>query len=501
MPQIEKILAQIPRGVLVGGIVRDALLKRQSGDIDIALPGCEVSAAARALARALKGAAFEMDAEFGVWRVVTKKENLQIDLTAFQGKDLKEDLARRDFTINTLCYPLTSPFKLKLSSAGGKTQVLLYGLKHADIIDNHGGAKDLKQKKVAVTGPRIFKEDPLRMLRAYRTAAELGFKITPQTSALITKDKKLVSLPSGERVREELVRVFNTADSYSWFKEMDDAGLLTALFPALEEQRACAEEYYGKGGVLKHTLLVLRRMDYLLENLAKVYPAYAKKLKPYTDGKKYIYKTAALLHDIAKPATAKVINGRLRFFFHEEEGSKMAKSVLDALRFSAADVRLIRAMIAEHLRPSSLASNDKITDKAVYKFFKDMGETGVPMLLLCWADYASYITDAQLPRIIPAARGAVLSLEEAKKKENNYYKTLRHMQVVNCMLKKVFFGGKKIKPERLLDGKEIMRLLNIPPGPRVGELLDALAEAQVDGLVKTKEDAEVFLKDYKNSPK
>ncbi|MGB2579842.1 poly(A) polymerase [Elusimicrobium simillimum] len=493
MNNIAKIIAQvITDGYYVGGCVRDALLKRQSGDIDIALPKEAVKPAALALAKKLKAAAFEMDAEFGVWRVITRKENLQIDLTAYQGKTFEDDLKRRDFTVNALAYPVQKPLDIKVIVKDGRTSVKITKLKPAELVDIVKGVKDLKAKTIRSNSESVFKDDPIRTLRAVRTAAELNFKIAPATALQIKKHAKLITKSAGERTREELVRIFNCADSFKYIELMDKLGLLTALFPLLEDQRKCAEVYYGKGGVFKHTMQVVRRMEELLNNPKIIFPKYYKKLQPFLEHPS-IYKVTALLHDIAKPATAKMVDGRLRFFFHEEIGARMAEDILKNLRYSTADIRLISAMIREHLRPSNLASNDILTDRGIYKFFRDMGDAGVPMLMLCWADYASYVTDKELAKILPLTTKRVMTIDESKD-HGNVSKTLRHMQVLNFMLKKYFEQAPKINPPKIIDGKEIMKALELKPGPLVGELLEAVAIAQVEGKVKTKADAIAFLK-------
>ncbi|WP_424246056.1 poly(A) polymerase [Elusimicrobium posterum] len=494
MKNLSKILYSVigEGGFYVGGCVRDAALKRLSGDIDIALPKELVKPAAIKLAKELNAAVFEMDAQFGVWRIVTRKENLQIDLTAFQGKDLEEDLKRRDFTVNALAYPLSALPEIKITKKDDKIFSLLQKLNKKKIIDLNKGLFDIIKKTINANDKKVFAEDPLRILRAYRTSAELGYKISPATVKLMRESYPLALAPAGERIHEELTRICNSQAAYATIAQMDKNGFLTTLFPALEEQRECAVVYYGKGGVLKHTLAVVERMDYLLTNLKKVFPKYSAKLKDFTQ-QKHIYIMAALLHDVAKPATAKEINGRLRFFFHEEKGAAMARVILQNFRYSADDIKLISAMIGEHLRPSNLASNNVITDRGVYKFFRDLGSAGVPMLLLCWADYASYISHATIAKILPETHKKIKTLEECNP-SSNVDKTLRHMQVINFMFKKYFETPHKINPPKIIDGKEIMDLLKIKPGKQVGEILNAVAEAQVEGKISTKEEAQEFVK-------
>ena len=489
------ILAEVvPNGHYVGGIVRSSLLKRQSSDIDITLPASEVKQAAQTLAKRLNAASFEMDPELGVWRLVTHKDKIQIDLTAYQGKDLKADLRRRDFTFNSLAYPVSAKPQIVITPRKNDTaHIILKRLGRNKIVDETGGLADLKSKIIRLNGKERFVEDPLRMLRAFRCAAELRFMIAPTTLVQIKKDAALIKQPAGERIKEELDRLFAVPGVlYDFLLQMDGCGLLTALFPFLEEQRPCAEVYYGPGGVLKHTLLVCKRMDYVLSHLDKAFPKFAKKLAPFT-ANKALLKMAALLHDIAKPATAKMHKGRLRFFYHEQQGARMARKVLDQLHYSKADMRLICAMIGEHLRPSNLASNDVLTRRGVYHFFRDLGDAAIPLLFLCWADYTSYVTDVQLRRILPKSGERLMTIAQADRYKN-VGKTLRHLQVLSFMLEQYFERPALVKPDKILTGVDIMNVLHLRPGPQVGKILEAVAEAQVEGKIKTRAHALAFIK-------
>lgn len=491
---LARVLAQtVPQAYYVGGIVRSSLLKRPSTDIDLTLPPEDVKPAALALARKLNAAAFEMDAEYGVWRLVTHKDKIQIDLTAYQGKDLKADLLRRDFAFNSLAYPVTALPQIEITpQKNANAKILLKRLQRKKIVDFADGLADVKHKIIRHTNPRVFAEDPLRMLRAFRSAAELNFTIAPVTLKLIKKYAALISQPAGERIHEELTRLFNTSKAYENFVLMDECGLLTALFPELASQRTCAEVYYGKGGVLKHTLLVLKRIEYLLDHIDKAFPKYARRLQEMTL-QKPLLKMTALLHDIAKPSTARMKDGRLRFFYHEQRGAKMARTVLERLHYSRPDMRLIGAMIGEHLRPSNLASNDFITDRGAYHFFRDLGDAAVPMLFLCWADYTSYVSDAQLRRILPHSDEPLMSLARAQKKAA-LGKTLRHLQVLSLLFSKFFEHPRVVRPSRVITGRDIMDVLKMPSGPQIGEILEAVALAQVEGKVQTKEEALAFVR-------
>ena len=493
-PLAQTLAEVIPNGYYVGGIVRSSLLRRQSGDIDITLPANEVKQAAQTLAKRLGAASFEMDPKLGVWRLVTHQDKIQIDLTAFQGKNLRADLLRRDFTFNSLAYPVSAKPQIVVTPRKNDTaHILLKRLRRAKIVDYTGGLADLQKKQIRLNGKQRFKEDPLRMLRAFRCAAELKFTILPTTLSQLKKDAHLITQPAGERIQEELTRLFAVPGVlYDYLLQMDQCGLLTALFPFLKGQRACAEVYYGKGGVLKHTLLVCKRMDYVINHLQKVFPQFADKLEPFAKPAPLL-KMTALLHDIAKPATAKMHKGRLRFFYHEQVGARMARRVLEKLHYSKADMRLSCAMIGEHLRPSNLASNDVLTRRGVYHFFRDLGNAAIPLLFLCWADYTSYITDAQLRRILPKSSQRMMTIAQAERFKN-IGKTLRHLQMLHFMLTQYFEQPALVRPDKLVTGVDVMNVLHLKPGPGVGKILDTVAEAQVEGKITTRAQALEYIK-------
>ncbi|MFA5160698.1 MAG: HD domain-containing protein [Elusimicrobiales bacterium] len=469
---------------LVGGAVRDAEMGRVSPDIDIAVPAGRARKAAQSLAKSLCGSCFPLDEETGVYRVAGRKPYpLQIDVSDFQGADIEADLRRRDFTINAAAYPARAPFSLAPAEGG----IRITGLDPAAVLDPLGARADIKKRLVNATGPDILKDDPLRLLRAFRAAAELDFSIAPKTVAMIKREHKLVSRSAGERIRDELLRLLAAKGAKKRLEQMDKAGLLAAVFPELEAQRKCAVVYYGKGGVLRHTLAVVDRAEYLLENAGAVFPEFR------LPADAALLKLTALLHDIAKPATAKMIGGRLRFFLHEEKGARIAEEVLRRLKFSNAHTRLVCAAISGHLRPGHLASNAEITDRAVYRFFRDSGEAALTLLMLCWADYAAYLSYPALEKLLPQSSQTPPPLAR-KMPRTGPRKTLRHLQLVYHMLRLYFTQPQKIAPQKIIDGNTVMKTLGIGPGRAVGRALEELSLAQVDGKVKTIKDALEFIK-------
>lgn len=487
------ILSVFEETYLVGGALRDALLKRPFKDIDLAVPpSADFEAGTRRLARRLGASCFPLDEQNRVYRLTGRKTPfLQLDIMPFAGGALEPDLKRRDFTINALALRLTprAAFTPDKKTGGFRLRA-----GRRDVIDLAGGLEDLAAGKVRPVSPGIFQEDPVRLLRAFRVAAALDFSIAPAALDAIKKHAALIASPAQERVREELMRLLESPVSHKWLALMHKYGLLCAIFPDLAAQESCATAYYGKGGVLKHTLLVVERLDHLFGHLPACLPEHKKvaELLPAPRTLKF----AALLHDIAKPPKAAMINGRLRFFGHEEHGALMAEKEMERLRFSREEIRLVTKIIGTHLRPGNLAANDVISDRAMFRFFRTMGEYTVPLLMLSWADHASYVSAPTLARMCGKLQDRPASLKPGLP-YNSPKKTLRYMQVLNQLFSVYVKKNMKSRSARLVDGNDVIRVLKLPEGPRVGELLEKIHLLQFEGRIKTREQALKALKELR----
>jgi putative nucleotidyltransferase with HDIG domain len=475
---------------LVGGAVRDAVLGRPTADLDLAC--ADAPGLAAALARAFRGTLVTLDAENAVYRLVLPKGRgrgralRQIDVAEIQGRDLLEDLARRDFTVNAVALEVRPGLPASLPAAA--------------FVDPRRGLDDLARRVIRCEDDRPLKEDPLRLLRAFRLSAQTGFAIDEPTLALIRRHRRLVRAPAGERVQAELLALLGVPGASAVLRRMDECGLLTALFEDLEPARRCAEGYYGPGGVLRHTLDVCARLDLLLTGLAKIYPDLSRPLEEHMAGRsspgapeRAVLMLAALLHDVSKPETARTVDGRLRFFEHDTRGAERAAKILRALRFSREHVDEVATIVRQHLRPGHLTAGGGATKRAVYRFFRDLGAVAPGLLLVCWADHASYLPEARLKRLLPGACGPEPRTDLSRLKPEEARKTVRHLQLVSLLLRRYFDQDRAPVPRRLLDGQEVMKVLKIPPGPRVGEALERLREAQAEGEVATREQALAFV--------
>ena len=471
----------------MGGAVRDACLGRAFADFDVA---CEDSRGlAASLAKRVRGSLVVLDQKTRVYRVVAAPSpagEAEADIAELQGPGILADLGRRDFTIDSMALPLPLP-----ATAGSR----------ALAEDPFDGLGDLKRGLVRQTSPRVFDEDPLRLLRAFRIASQLGFSIDAETLRAVQARRRLILSCAGERVRSELLLLCREDDCARRMAQMDGAGLLTTIFEDLEPARRCAEVYYGPGGVLRHTLDAVARMDFLLANLRAAFSELEGPISEHLD-KRFgglrkhgaILKIAVLLHDVSKPECARRVGGRLRFFEHDRRGADKAAEILRRLRFSREEIQIVSTLALQHLRPGNLAANETVSDRAVYRFFRELGDLGVSQLLLAWADHASYLDCARLASVLRWAAKDPHAFRPRRALSEETAKTLRHLQVIAFMLRGYFLKPECARPERLLDGRDIMRALGLPPGPPVGEALRRLEEAQAEGRVRGREDALRFVK-------
>ena len=478
---------------LVGGAIRDAALGRAVTDLDLA--AVDARGLAAKIARAFKGTLVTLDPENAVYRLVLPPSRgralKQIDVAEIQGRGILEDLARRDFTVNAVALELSADLPASVPAR--------------DFLDPRGGLADLARGVLRCEDDVPFKADPLRLLRAFRVAAQTGLTIEPATLELVRKHRRSAREPAGERISAELLALLALPGASSWLAAMDDCGLLTALFEDLEPARRCAEEYYGPGGVLKHSLDVCARMDFLLTNLRRIYPALAKKMEEHFAARaggaapyRAVLMLAALLHDVSKPETARSVDGRMRFFEHDTKGAARAEKIMRGLRLSGEQIAAVTTMIRQHLRPGHLASSgEKVTDKAIYRFFRDLGEHAPGLLVLCWGDHSSYMPEVRLRRLLDAACGDPPLKDLSRLRPPEARKTVAHLQLVSVLLRRFFDSDRSPVPVRLLDGSEVMKALKLPPGPRIGDILERLREAQAEGEVHDRPEALAFIANLK----
>jgi len=446
---------------IVGGLVRDTLLGRDTGDIDIAV-GADALATASGAAVALDGKYIPLDAENGVARVVLPGTPWQIDFSTLQG-DIRQDLGRRDFSINAMAWNTHKAFS------------------NENLIDPFHGREDLKRGIITAVSPGVFESDAVRLLRSVRLAAELGFTIDTATESLIRQHHRLIAEVPGERSREELLRLLALPGTGRRLACLDELGLLTALIPELEPARGVEQPRMHVWDVFGHSIKTVTAAEFLIRegdwehaprNILDPVP-WSTRLETHFNEetghgstRRSLLKLAALLHDIAKPSTKTIEDGRARFLGHPQQGAADAAAILERLRFSRREIQYIELLITYHLRPTQMSQEGVPTRRAIYRFFRDTGETGIDILFLSLADHL-------------AARGPQLDLAQWRE----------HAAMTGYVLDRHYEETSLSKPPKLIDGNAIMETYRLAPGRQIGELLEALKEAQAAGEVTDKRSA------------
>lgn len=489
---------QKKQGYIVGGFIRDWLLERETNDIDIAVSGAALTIA-REVAGEIGGKFVLLDDVNDVARVVVIEDEQtrgtsqnqesrgaewHFDFSPFTG-DIESDLARRDFTINAMALELsqfvtasTAPNPSPRKSASLLTEKR-FPLK---LIDPFSGKEDLRDKIVRGVSEQIFEDDAARLLRAVRLAAELDFTIEPDTESLIRRYSQAITEVPGERVREELLRLLAPPRAAYYLRYLDTLGLLLALIPELAESKGVEQPTVHFWDVFDHSLQTVAAIEFLIRESEWEYSNDAMlSTAPWSDmidrhlsqevssgsNHKVLLKLAGLFHDIAKPMTKSIDDtGRARFLGHTKQGAAMTANILERLRFSNREIRLVESLVYHHLRPVQMANEEFPTQRAIYRYFRDTGEVGIDILLLALADYL-------------ASRGPLVSMEDWEK----------HCQLINYILAAHDKQQAKILPVKLIDGHDLMNTFGLAPGPLVGKLLAMVNEAHASGELSTKEEA------------
>jgi tRNA nucleotidyltransferase/poly(A) polymerase len=392
-----------------------------------------------------------------------------------EGATLEGDLRARDCTINAIAYDI-----------------------HRNtIIDPLNGAADLRAKLIRACSPASFRNDPVRILRAIRQAAAFEFKIELATRQLMKEAVDLLPRVSPERQRDELFKILEGPKPDASMRALEMLGVFPHLMPELSAMKGVTQSPPHIYDVWEHTLSVLRYLEGILSSLRPGDSAqetndtftglltrrlgryheqfaahFAESLNTDRSVRGALF-FAALYHDVAKPATRSVEgSGHVRFLLHEAQGAEVAGERAQAFNLSTDEVDRIRKIIFHHMRFLSLVSSleeehEEPSRRAIYRFFRDSGEAGVDLVLLGLAD-------------LRGARDHTLTQET----------WATSLDVAHILLESYWEKREEtVSPPRLLDGNDLMRELNLPPGKVIGLLLEAIREAQATGQIATREQA------------
>ena len=411
-----------------------------------------------------------------------------VDLAELDTGGIEADLGRRDFGVNAMAAPLRCWLNAGDDDDGGAPD---WGA-DSGLIDPYNGRGDLRQKSIRALNDGVFAADPGRLLRAVRLAGQLGFRLEPATTRRISAEAHRVKLAAPDRVREEFLRILAPAGAKGRLEALDRLGLLAGVIPELAAtqgvQQPKSHHYWDVWGHSLHAVEAAEGVTgghqhspvYSCVPWTAGMSAYFEEL--VTDGhtRRTALKLAALLHDIAKPQTRSIdADGRTRFFGHAEQGAKVATQRLRQLRLSARGVRLVSRLVRHHLRPTGMMreGGQWPTNRAIYRYYRDLGSVAVDTLYLCLADYL-------------AAKGPELA----------HPQWLAHARMIGHILDTGARPPAAPATPRLLSGHDLMRRLQLPPGPAVGRLLEALDEARAAGEIATQEQALTLAAQLLSSP-
>ncbi|MBD3286742.1 HD domain-containing protein [candidate division WOR-3 bacterium] len=438
-PLLEKLQSLLKTPLyLVGGGVRDLLLDRRILDLDFAHKGSGVKTASKAAAK-LGGAFVPLSEADDEARVVINKE-LILDFKGFT-QSIEGDLADRDFTINAMAV---------------KVSDILEG--SPDLIDPFNGLRDIKRGLIRKVGPGSITADPLRVLRAYRFAAQLGFEIDPA----LEREVEFTSLKNvaRERISYELMLILAQGSVYPLVNRMIITGLLPQIFPF--------DEFWTDPSVRSHTLAVFCTLERFL-----AYPRFHPLITDIiarintNPRRKALLKLSALFHDVSKPETRmRADDGTLHFYGHDTRGGRKIRWALSRLlRFSNDDTDRVSETVARHMHLHLLATAPELTERAMRRFMRNTGEAAEDIMIL---DLADGFGTAGRTRHLEHTIVKILELaaEDAKRAD--------------------------FKP--LVTGHDLIEL-GLTPGPVFKEILTEMEELQWEREITTKEEGVALVKE------
>ncbi len=459
---------------LVGGYIRDMLLGRSTRDIDIAV-ATAAPEVGRKLADTLCGKYVLLDEAKGIARVILAEgdpeEGIQwhFDLSTIRGS-IETDLSHRDFTVDAMAVDLRESVKER----------------SALLIDPFQGREDLVKRLLRVVSGTVFEDDPARLIRAVRLAAEYGLVLEDESEVLLKKQSQLIRQVAGERVKQELCLILAVQNSAQFLSYLDRLGLLTIIVPELAATKGVEQPREHFWDVFHHSIETVAALERLLNRCGEgdVLACVPHRLyagdhfeEEISSGltRSALGKLAALLHDIAKPQTKTMEpDGRARFFGHTSEGAAVAGDILRRLRFGTREIRMVQKMIEAHLRLWQMGGEEGIPSRrAIYRYFRDTGDVGIDIIFLSLADFL-------------ATRGPDLDVHEWK----------QHCRLVEYILTQREEEKSIVSPPKLIDGHDLMNIFGLKPGPKVGEILGAVGEAQGAGEIGTREEALTFVQSH-----
>lgn len=444
MLKFNPVIPKIEGTYIVGGSVRDLILGRSPSDYDIAVLG-QPYQYAYDLAKICKGQVVRIGKkDQAIFRVISGSNIF--DISGIDGKAIEDDLKKRDFTINAICYNIVSE----------------------DLIDLFDGIKDISLKTIRMVSPDIFRKDPVRLLRAYRIGAMYDFEIEEETASSITQNAKLIKRSAGERLKSEIFKIFNQPKSYKYIVQMAGSGLLFEIFPELNALRGCRQNRYHAYDVLDHSLNAYNRLETILNEKKISCRGTDMPLPDLRSKRSAILKYSILLHDIGKPGSLTVgDNGNIHFFGHETAGADMVKKISKRLKLSNVEAEYADFIIRNHISALNLfnsSGGNTPSKRGLARFFIKCGDKTPDILLHTIADIMGKGIDDE--------------------------RNVEFLCFASDMLKKFFYDYEfKKNAPRLITGDDLIEKLGLKPSPLFRKILSEIEEARISNDIKSREEA------------
>ena len=437
---------------LVGGTVRDYFMGLESTDRDIIVMDEDARDFALKLAELFEASFVPLDEENKIYRIVLPDKINYIDITNPVGDSIEKDLMRRDLTINAIAV----------------------NIRTGELIDISGGVTDIRNKCINYVNELNFVDDPLRLLRVYRFQALYGFELATETISAVCRYSDLIRKPAVERINYEILKLFSGEYAHIALENMNKTWILEEIFSFVKELKQVPPNSHHHLDLFHHSIETVRQVQNL-------YNEASDDVKEHLDGIDFggfsrlaHLKLAAFMHDIGKFSTWTIEEGRHRFIKHDDVGAKMSVKVLKELHFSNKQIDYISSMIKYHIYPSHVMTSPQITEKIMMRYVRKMDFNSIDAIILAQADRLS-------------ARGPEISDEIVE----------RNITSLNMLLRFYLEARETLEPlPKLLSGNDVMEILNIKPSRQLGEIMEALHEAQISGDVITREHAVEFVKNF-----
>ena len=420
------------RGVqlyLVGGSVRDLLLNQSITDFDFALAD-DAIAFAKAFTDKIGAAFVKLEEQPPTARVVIRETRLTLDFAGFRAETLEADLCLRDLTINAMA--------LNLSSLLTKPEV--------NLINPCGGFSDLEERTLRFPSEGVVIDDPLRLLRVYRFAAQLGFEIPEATIDLIRRHKNRLPQVSPERIRDELIKILNVENATVYLRRMDETRLLSQILPEIEKVRGLYQD------TLDRSLRALEMFE------AKPMPDTLQPYQPQIES----YLHEQLTYDLPRRQILKLA------LLLRKSGTETAVQITNRLRLGRKAIQLMHSLVENRLHLMDLIDgNDQIERREMIHFLRRAEDDWLGILLISYANIRSSEKDRRRTNAPPTVEAALKQIADF------YYNEF----------------GPIMEHGRLITGDDILQTFGMTPGVKIGRVLQHIEDLQLEGEIQTPEEA------------